>query len=177
MPIEELARRLDVTRKPSAVTSTNCRKKPAASLSRRRHLSPSVENEEYSVRKVKHQAEKKARIGELVASHIPDDASLLFMNIGTTIEAVARALCNTHKHLRIVTNCINVATVLTRRQDFEIIITGGVVRHKDSGITGVATLDMIEQFRVDYAIVGASGVDLDGSLMDYDYREVRARRR
>ena len=55
-------------------------------------------------------------------SHIPDDASL-FMNIGTTIEAVARALCNTHKHLRIVTNCINVATVLTRRQDFEIIIT------------------------------------------------------
>lgn len=38
----------------------------------------------------------------------------------------------------------------------------------------MATLDMIEQFRVDYAIVGASGVDLDGWLMDYDYREVRA---
>lgn len=173
MPIEELARRLDVT--PQTIRR-DINQLSEENLLRRFHggaaLGPSVENEEYSVRKVKHQAEK-ARIGELVASHIPDDASL-FMNIGTTIEAVARALCNTHKHLRIITNCINVATVLTRRQDFEIIITGGVVRHKDGGITGVATLDMIEQFRVDYAIVGASGVDLDGSLMDYDYREVRA---
>lgn len=64
--------------------------------------------------------------------------------------------------------------MLTRRQDFEIIITGsGVVRHKDGGITGVATLDMIEQFRVDYAIVGALRADRTASLMDYDYREVR----
>ena len=111
-----------------------------------------------------------------MASHIPDDASL-FMNIGTTIEAVARALCNTHKHLRIVTNCINVATVLTRRQEtLKSSSPAAWCATKMAASPGVATLDMIEQFRVDYAIVGASGVDLDGSLMDY-YREKCARRR
>lgn len=90
MPIEELARRLDVT--PQTIRR-DINQLSEENLLRRFHggaaLGPSVENEEYSVRKVKHQAEK-ARIGELVASHIPDDASL-FMNIGTTIEAVARA--------------------------------------------------------------------------------------
>ena len=38
------------------------------------------------------------------------------------------------------------------------------------------TIDFIEQFRVDYGVIGISGIDLDGTLLDYDYREVRAAR-
>lgn len=173
MPIEELARRLDVT--PQTIRR-DINQLSEENLLRRFHggaaLGPSVENEEYATRKVKNQNEK-TRIAELLAEHIPDDASL-FMNIGTTIEAVAKALIVRHQHLRVITNNIHVASILTRRPDFEVIITGGVVRPKDGGITGVATLDMIEQFKVDYAIVGASGIDSDGTLLDYDYREVRA---
>jgi len=40
------------------------------------------------------------------------------------------------------------------------------------GITGVATIDFINQFKVDYAILGASGIEADGSLLDFDYKEV-----
>ena len=173
MPIEELARLLEVTpqtirRDITLLTEEN--------LLRRFHggaaLGPSVENEEYSARQVKNQSEK-TRIAQCVAAHIPDDASL-FMNIGTTIEAVARELIVHHHHLRVITNNINVASIITRHPSCEVIITGGVVRSKDGGITGVATLDMIEQFKVDYAILGAAGIDQDGTLLDYDYREVRA---
>lgn len=173
MPIEELARRLDVT--PQTIRR-DINQLSEENLVRRFHggaaLGSSVENEEYATRKIKNQSEK-SRIAELIAEHIPDEASL-FMNIGTTIEAVARALIVKHQHLRIITNNIHVASIITRRPDFEVIITGGVVRPKDGGITGVATLDMIEQFKVDYAIIGASGIDSDGTLLDYDYREVRA---
>ncbi|MGL6071279.1 MAG: DeoR family transcriptional regulator, partial [Craterilacuibacter sp.] len=48
-----------------------------------------------------------------------------------------------------------------------------VVRASDGGITGVATLDFINQFKVDYAVIGAAGIESDGSLLDFDYREVR----
>ena len=48
-----------------------------------------------------------------------------------------------------------------------------VVRSRDRGIVGEAAIDLIRQFRVDYGMIGISGIDLDGSLLDYDYREVR----
>jgi len=43
----------------------------------------------------------------------------------------------------------------------------------DGGIVGQAAVDFIQQFKVDYAIVGISGIDDDGSLLDFDYQEVR----
>jgi DeoR family transcriptional regulator, glycerol-3-phosphate regulon repressor len=34
-------------------------------------------------------------------------------------------------------------------------------------------VDFIKQFRVDYAVIGASAIDADGTLLDFDYREVK----
>ncbi len=130
----------------------------------------SVENLDYTARKIMH-LDEKLRIARLVARHIPDNASL-FINIGTTTEAVAKALL-AHKGLRVITNNLHVATILATRPDFEVIITGGVVRNRDGGIIGEATIDFVNQFHVDYGIVGISGIDVDGTLLDFDYREVR----
>lgn len=119
-------------------------------------------------------SEEKARIARRVASQIPDGASL-FIDIGTTPEAVAHALMN-HSNLRIVTNNLNVAVLLMAKPDFRLILAGGEVRTRDGGIMGEATLDYISQFRLDYGILGISGIDMDGSLLDFDYHEVRTKR-
>ena len=37
-----------------------------------------------------------------------------------------------------------------------------------------ATLDFISQFRLDLAFLGISGIDSDGSLLEFDYHEVHA---
>lgn len=116
--------------------------------------------------------DEKQRIGELCAAEIPDNASL-FINIGTTTEAVARALTN-HKGLLVLTNNLNVANILLQHSDCEVIIVGGMLRRSDGGVIGEATVDFINQFKVDYAVIGASAIDEDGALLDYDYREVRA---
>ena len=34
-------------------------------------------------------------------------------------------------------------------------------------------MDFIRQFKVDIALIGISGIDTDGSLRDFDYREVK----
>jgi DeoR family glycerol-3-phosphate regulon repressor len=133
-------------------------------------LPSSVENLEYSDRQVMN-LEAKQRIARLVGRHIPNHSSL-FINIGTTTEAVARALLD-HVELRVVTNNLNVASLLSANTSFEVIVTGGLVRARDRGIVGEAALDLIRQFRVDYGIIGISGIDSDGSLLDFDYREVR----
>jgi DeoR family glycerol-3-phosphate regulon repressor len=117
---------------------------------------------------------EKQKIAQILAQQIPDNASL-FINIGTTTEAIAHALCN-HKRLRVITNNLNVASIMSANEKFEVIVAGGLVRHRDQGIIGEATIDFISQFKVDYGIIGISGIDIDGTLLDFDYREVRAAR-
>ena len=36
-----------------------------------------------------------------------------------------------------------------------------------------AAVDFIRQFKVDFAVIGVSAIDADGTLLDYDYREVK----
>ncbi|MBB3103479.1 DeoR family transcriptional regulator [Azomonas macrocytogenes] len=130
----------------------------------------SVENTAYSMRAAQ-MREEKQRIAEAVAGAVPNNASL-FINIGTTTQAIARALLR-HSALKVITNDLHVAGILSTREDFEVLVAGGKVR-SDGGIVGQATVDFIEQFRVDYALVGISGIDEDGSLLDFDFQEVRA---
>jgi DeoR family glycerol-3-phosphate regulon repressor len=118
-----------------------------------------------------HAREEKDRIARACAEQVPNGCSL-FMNIGTTTEAVARALLH-HRDLMVVTNNLNVAMTLSANEGCEVVLTGGVLRHADYALVGEATTDFIRQFKVDMAIVGVSAIDPDGSLLDYDYREVR----
>jgi DeoR family glycerol-3-phosphate regulon repressor len=133
-------------------------------------LTSSVENVEYTTRQVMNLDEKR-RLAEMTARQIPDRASI-FINIGTTTEEVAKALQN-HTGLRVITNNLNVAVILRSNPTFEIIIAGGAVRPLDGGITGEATIDFIRQFKVDFGIIGISSIDADGTLLDFDYHEVR----
>ena len=133
-------------------------------------LASGIENVHYEQRQVLARDEKTA-IGQLCASQIPDNSSL-FINIGTTTEAVAQALVQ-HRNLMVVTNNLNVANILLQNTSFEIIIAGGVLRHSDRGITGEATVDFIKQFKLDYAVIGSSALDEEGALLDFDYREAR----
>ena len=116
-------------------------------------------------------AEGKARIARAVAAQVPHDCSLI-LNIGTTTEAIAKALLH-HKGLRVITNNLNVAAILCGNPDCEVIVAGGMVRARDRGIVGEAAVDFIRQFRVDIAVIGISGVEADGTLRDFDYREVK----
>ncbi|WP_306027811.1 DeoR/GlpR family DNA-binding transcription regulator [Stappia sp. MMSF_3263] len=119
-------------------------------------------------------ADEKRRIGLRAAGLIPDNASIM-LNIGTTTEQVARAL-RQHDGIMAITNNINVANILRAAPAIEVIIAGGQVRPSDGGIVGEATADFIRQFKVDYALIGASAIDADGTIFDYDFREVRVAR-
>lgn len=132
-----------------------------------------VENLGYEARRLMAQEEKQ-RIGRCAAQLIPNNCSL-FINIGTTTEAVARALTG-HSDLMVITNNINVANILRLSSGIEVIIAGGVVRRSDGGVVGESAVDFINQFKVDYAVIGTSALDEDGTLLDFDYREVRVSR-
>lgn len=169
--VEDLASRFDVS--PQTIRkdlNELCDQRLLARVHGGAILSSGIENFGYDARRNIALEEKEA-IGRAAAGLIPNNAAL-FINIGTTTEAVARALAS-HVGLMVITNNINVANALRPLPAIEVIISGGVVRRSDGGIVGEAAVDFIRQFRVDYAIIGASAIDEDGALLDYDFREVK----
>lgn len=116
----------------------------------------------------------KQRIGPAAAGLIPDNCSVI-INIGTTTEQVARALYN-HRDLVVVSNNINVINILSGSPRKDLILAGGSVRQSDGGIVGEAAVEFIRQFKVDYAVIGASALDEDGAVLDFDIREVSVAR-
>ena len=117
-----------------------------AGLLRRYHggaaVDSSVTNTAYSQR-VSHNLAAKQRIATAVANAVPDHASL-FINIGTTTEAIAHALLQ-HRGLKVITNNLNVAKILSMNDDFEVLTASGKVR-PDGGVIGQATSEFFKQF-------------------------------
>ncbi len=133
-------------------------------------LSISTENVDYRHRK-ELLLDEKHKIAKEVVSMVEDNTSL-FINIGTTTEYVAEELVKNNNKLRIITNNLNVAAIMSKKSDFEVIVAGGIVRSRDCGVTGEAAVNFIQQFKVDVGIIGISGIDLDGTLLDFDFKEV-----
>ena len=134
--------------------------------------SSTTENIEYLQRQLLNEP-AKTRIARRVAAAVPAGCSM-FINIGTTTEAVARELLR-HKGLRVITNNLNVAAILSDNPECEVIVAGGIVRSRDRGIIGEDTVAFVKQFKVDIGLIGISGIEADGggTLRDFDYREVK----
>ncbi len=129
---EELVAELDVSPQTIRRVSMNSRHKIKFAAITVVPPPSSSENSDYASRKTL-LSQEKDWVAKCVAQHIPNGSSL-FIDIGTTAEAVAKALLN-HENLRIVTNNLNAAHILMEKENFQIIIAGGGLR-PDGGIIG-----------------------------------------
>ena len=128
----------------------------------------SVENMAYEARLGTLSAEKE-QIARIVASRIPDDSSV-FIDIGTTCEAVSRALLE-KRGLRVVTNNLHVISALAGKSDIELAIAGGDVRQRDLAVVGAAATSFISKFEVDVSILGVVGISESGDILDFSANE------
>ena len=112
----------------------------------------------------------KVDIARTCAAHIPNDCSL-FLNIGSTTEAIAAELVH-HHGLLVVTNNMNIANILAANPEADVVVTGGTLRRSDGGLVGYLATKTIEQFRFDYGVIGCSALTVEGDILDFDIQEV-----
>ncbi len=115
-------------------------------------------------------ADAKHRIGDATARLIPDGASV-FLDVGTTVEAVARAL-RFRRGLHIFTASLNAAAILAGADAHQVFVVGGLVRGADGSLVGDTAIANLGPFKFDCAVIGLSGFDDDGALMDFDMQKV-----
>lgn len=115
---------------------------------------------------------EKQRIGAAAAGLLVECASV-FLDVGTTVEAVARALARSARRpMRVITTSLPVATALAQCEAIEVFVAGGTLRGLDGSLIGDAAVSAIGRFKVDAAVIGCSGFDSDGSLMDFDLDKI-----
>ncbi len=114
--------------------------------------------------------EGKTRIAEAVAQAIPDKASI-FLDVGTTVEAVAHALLP-RDGLRVFTHSMAAASVFNGHPTSEVFVTGGMLRGADGSLVGETALAGVSRFKAEFGVVALSGFEEDGTLMDFDLEKV-----
>lgn len=112
----------------------------------------------------------KAAMARACAAAVPNGASV-FLNIGTSTEAVARDLIH-HSDLMVITNNMNVARTLSAHQACDVVLTGGKLRRSDGGLVGALAVETIRAFKFDLAVIGCSALDAERDLLDFDIEEV-----
>ncbi len=116
-------------------------------------------------------ATEKDAIGQAAARLIPDKASLVHQHRDDHRGCVERSprSSRTHGDHNNSTSPTGCGYILRSRSCSQ----AASFRGSDGGIVGVAAVDFIRQFKVDYAVIGTSAIDHDGALLDFDFREVK----
>ena len=139
----------------------------AASLGQRRSEEPSFGE------RARAQEPAKSRMG-LAAAALVRDGMTLFVDVGTTMLALARALPVTFRGV-IVTNSMPLAAEFVRRPRVQLLLTGGRMRCDDMALSGRHALDLIEAVQADIAFIASGGVHPTSGLTDFYLDEVATR--
>ncbi|MCI9516233.1 MAG: DeoR/GlpR transcriptional regulator [Lachnospiraceae bacterium] len=103
--------------------------------------------------------ESKKAMGRCAAKLIKKDASVIF-DASTTVEEVISFLDK--KHIFAVTNSLTAATELTQLNDCTIAVLPGRLDHNHLYVTGSDTVQKLNQYNVDYLLLGVYAMDSGG---------------
>ena len=96
------------------------------------------------------------------------------LDSGTTTTAVAHAL-KKFSHLTVITNAVNIAAELTGT-NFEVILTGGILRKNSFSLVGPLAEDMLAEMHADILFLGVDGLDVEVGLTTPNLLESRVNR-
>jgi DeoR family glycerol-3-phosphate regulon repressor len=116
------------------------------------------------------QSNEEPPLQELVS-----EGMALFLDTGTSTLALAHKLVS-FSRLKIITNSLDIAFLLTHQSDNQVLVAPGDVRRNDNALTGPHTLEFARQFHVDVAFMGIGAIDLELGFMDYQEPEALLRR-
>jgi DeoR family fructose operon transcriptional repressor len=107
-----------------------------------------------------------AQLAELVVEQLPSRGTI-FVGASPLTAAVAEALSRrppAAATLTVVTTSVDVAVIVSRVESLQVYNVGGRVDASDRGQHGDWALTEIERFRMDLALLPASGLTVDGGV-------------
>ncbi|MDB5623182.1 MAG: DeoR/GlpR transcriptional regulator [Devosia sp.] len=99
-----------------------------------------------------------------------EPGATIFVGLGTTFDSLHEVLAR-HPGVLIATPNLEVAHSCALKTDATVYVYGGYVRNKDSSVLTLAD-ESRQRFKFDLAVIGASAIDRDGTVQEFDPMEV-----
>lgn len=137
-------------------------------------IDPYSENKNVS-EKERLRVEEKRIIGAAAVAIIKPRDSILIAS-GTTMHALARNI-QTSDRLTVITASLEVASILSKEKDIDIIQLGGLLRHSSLSVVGKYAEEALRDFSCNKLFLGVDGIDLDFGITTTDMMEAALNRK
>ncbi len=118
--------------------------------------------------------EEKRHIGRAAARYVEDGDVVIISGGSTTAEMIP--YLGDRQELTVITNALNVASLLAPYRNVNTVITGGILRHSEMSMLGALTEDALKNLRADKLFMGSPAIHLDYGLSADDKTEVQSDR-
>ena len=106
-----------------------------------------------------------------------NDGDSISLNDGSTTLFLAKALKKKFSKLTILTNSIDIAQEFSDKKEFKIILTGGIFSHEERAFFGSCAESIIDNFIIDKAFIGISGISLENGVTDISISEANIQKK
>lgn len=113
-------------------------------------------------RRISDSSESKEKIAKK-ALELIKNGDRVFLDSGSTTYHVAKQFSNSARNV-VLTNGINIAAEIVLRSNISVIMIGGELRLNTFSTRGSLTEELISQFHVDVALIGANAIDKEGNI-------------
>ncbi|WP_227872099.1 DeoR/GlpR family DNA-binding transcription regulator [Paenibacillus albus] len=115
--------------------------------------------------------EGKERIAADAATLV-EEGDVICLTGGTTTFLIAKALKN-HQNITVVTNAVNIAAELFDAEGVQVVVSGGVMRHKSYELIGPLAESVIEKLNITKMFLGVDGVSREHGFTTHSELEAR----
>lgn len=136
-------------------------------------INPYINDRDVNIKEKQNIAEKIA-IGRRAAEMIEPNDSIIIAS-GTTVQFFAREV-HPSGHLTVITSALNVASILSKDRNSEVIQLGGIVRGSSLSAVGCDTERMLENFSGTKLFIGVDGLDVEYGLSTTNLLEANLNR-
>jgi Transcriptional regulators of sugar metabolism len=117
--------------------------------------------------------EEKVIIAKIAASIIKDGDTIILDSGTTTLEIAKHIEAN---KVTVITNSIDIAEVLSGNKKIDLIVTGGSMRVTTRAMVGHITENILKNFRVDKAFIGANGISIEEGITTPNFTEAQTKK-
>lgn len=128
----------------------------------------------FASRHEQHLPEKEA-IAKTAAELVQDGDSI-FLDASSTVYFLGLAL-EAKQRLRVVTNGLDVARLLTQNPTHTVILVGGTLNLDGSSVTGLFSEEILRDLHFQKAFVSASGFSVEHGLTEVHWDEAKLKRK
>lgn len=118
---------------------------------------------------------EKVQLAALV-TEVLEEGQTVVIGSGSTTAEIAKAVAMNYKRLTVITNDMDIVQILSHKENFNLIVLGGLFDAEENATYGEQCEEEIRQYNADVCILAVNSISLEKGFSDFRLNQVDALR-